>query len=88
VTTGWSEAVAVLGRSALVMEDGFRRALSRLPFVVHEIHTDNGSEFFTAHLARFFEQLQAQRSRSRPYRKNDARWWSNAMRLDPQLYRP
>lgn len=74
VTTGWSEAVAVLGRSALVMEDGFRRALSRLPFAVREIHTDNGSEFFTAHLARFFrEQLQAQRSRSRPYRKNDAR---------------
>jgi len=28
VATGWSERIAVLGRSCLVMEDGFRRILA------------------------------------------------------------
>jgi hypothetical protein len=30
--------VAVLGRSYLVMRDGFERILQRLPFAVHELH--------------------------------------------------
>ena len=46
VATGWSERIAVLGRSSLVMQDAFRRALARLPFPVLGIHPDNGSEFF------------------------------------------
>lgn len=45
-SAGWSERVAVLGRSQLVMEDGFRRILARLAFPIIEIHPDNGSEFF------------------------------------------
>lgn len=32
VATGWSERVAILGRSQLRMEEGFRRVLARLPF--------------------------------------------------------
>lgn len=76
VATGWSERVAVLGRSYLVMQDGFRRALSRLPFPVHEIHPDNGSEFFNHHLLRFWKDLVkgVQLSRSRPFQKNDNRF--------------
>ncbi len=76
VTTGWSEAAAVLGRSYLVVGDGLRRCLGRLPFAVHEVHTDNGGEFFTDHLERFFAEglAGASRSRSRPYRKNDSRF--------------
>ena len=61
VTTGWSERVAVLGRSFRVMSAGFQRCLERLPFPVLEIHPDNGSEFFPRrgprgnhHLVRFF----------------------------------
>lgn len=53
VATGWSEMVAVLGRSYLVMQDGFERCERRLPFLVLEIHPDNGSEFFNVHLVRF-----------------------------------
>jgi len=34
VATGWSECVAVLGRSYLVMRDGFARLLRRLPFEI------------------------------------------------------
>jgi len=75
VTTGWSERVAVLGRSYRVMQAGFERCLTRLPFPVRELHPDNGSEFFNHHLLRFFkEAVQGlQFSRSRPYHKNDNR---------------
>ncbi len=68
VTTGWSEAAAVLGRSYRVVRDGFCRCLARLPFAVREVHTDNGSEFFNAHMARFFgtHLREAERSRNRP----------------------
>ena len=75
VTTGWSERVAVLGRSFRVMRVGFQRCLERLPFPVLEIHPDNGSEFFNHHLVRFFRDAVqgVELSRSRPYRKNDNR---------------
>ncbi len=76
VTTGWSERVATLGRSYRVMQDAFARALSRLPFPVLEIHPDNGSEFFNAHLLQFFKEQAKipELSRSRPYHKNDNRF--------------
>jgi hypothetical protein len=75
VATGWSERVAVLGRSYLVMEDGFKRILARLPFPVVEIHPDNGSEFFNHHMLRFWKEAipGVQLSRSRPFQKNDNR---------------
>jgi hypothetical protein len=75
VATGWSERVAVLGRSYRVMRAGFERCLERLPFPVLEIHPDNGSEFFNHHLVRFFRDAVqgVELSRSRPYHKNDNR---------------
>jgi hypothetical protein len=76
VATGWSERVAVLGRSGLMMEAGFRRILSRLPFALLELHPDNGSEFLNNHLWRFFkDQVPGLHfSRSRPWQKNDNRF--------------
>lgn len=76
VATGWSERVAVLGRSALMMEAGFRRILARLPFVLRQLHPDNGSEFLNHHLVRFFgASVPGLRlSRSRPWQKNDNRF--------------
>jgi hypothetical protein len=73
VLTGWSERWAVLGRSYLVMEDGFRGILQRLPFPVLELHPDNGSEFFNQHMLRFWSDLvqDVALSRSRPFHKND-----------------
>jgi hypothetical protein len=75
VATGWSERVAVLGRGQRAMEAGFRHILARLPFVVQELHPDNGSEFFNHHLVRFWKEkvVGVQLSRSRPYQKNDNR---------------
>ena len=76
VATGWSERVATLGRSYVVMADGFRRIEVRLPFVIKEVHSDNGSEFLNDHLLRFWPELVSGvlLSRSRAYRKNDNRF--------------
>jgi hypothetical protein len=76
VATGWSERVATLGRSYLVVADGFEHILNRLPFAVREIHTDNGSEFLNYHMLRFWPDVNPaiHLSRSRPYQKNDSRF--------------
>ncbi len=75
VATGWSECVGVLGRSYLVMQDGFERISRRLPIEIQELHPDNGSEFLNAHLLRYWQdKVQAELSRSRPYHKNDNRF--------------
>lgn len=76
IATGWSERVAVLGRSYLVMRDAFARILQRLPFAVRELHPDNGSEFLNNHLLRYWPQAMpgVEISRSRPYQKNDNRF--------------
>jgi hypothetical protein len=76
VATGWSERVAVLGRSYRHMEAGFAHILQRLPFAVREFHPDNGPEFLNDHLVRFWgERVPGLTlSRSRPYHKNDNRF--------------
>ena len=76
VATGWSERVALLGRSYVVTRDGFERILARLPFTIQEIHPDNGSEFINYHLIRFWKDKvdDVTLSRSRPYQKNDNRF--------------
>jgi hypothetical protein len=76
VATGWSERVAILGRSQRAMEEGTRRILARLPFAVKELHPDNGPEFLNHHLVRIWGEAITglQLSRSRPYQKNDNRF--------------
>ena len=76
IATGWSERVAVLGRSQAAMVEGFRRVQVRLPFPITRLHPDNGSEFFNNHLFRYFGEAMTglRLSRSRPYRKNDNRF--------------
>jgi len=76
VATGWSERVAVLGRSYRHMAAGFWRILQRLPVAVREFHPDNGPEFLNDHLLRFWGDSVPglQLSRARPYHKNDNRF--------------
>ncbi len=76
MATGWSERAAVLGRSYLVMTDGFRRCQARLPLPVLELHTDNGSEFLNDLMLEFWQKQPHSPafSRSRPYKKNDNRF--------------
>jgi hypothetical protein len=81
VATGWSERVAVLGRSQEQMVAAFRRVQARLPFAITHLHPDNGSEFFNDHLIRYFgeEVIGLKLSRSRPYQKNDNRFVEQKM---------
>jgi hypothetical protein len=76
VATGWSERVMLLGRGQQAMEKAFAQVFERLPFAVKELHPDNGSEFFNAHLVRFWKEkvTGVHLSRSRPYQKNDNRY--------------
>jgi hypothetical protein len=76
VALGWSERVPVLGRSYLVVRDAFLYILFRLPFLVRQVHPDNGGEFFNHHILRFWQDKApyVALSRSRPYHKNDNRF--------------
>lgn len=76
VATGWSERVAMLGRSHTRLEHAFGRIQPRLPFPIRELHPDNGGEFFNAYLLAFWskEVASATLTRSRPYHKNDNRF--------------
>lgn len=76
VATGWSERVAILGRSQRAMEEGTRLILARLPFPVKELHPDNGPEFLNHHLVRIWGEAITglTLTRSRPYQKNDNRF--------------
>ena len=57
------------------MEQAFTQVIKQLPFVIKELHPDNGTEFFNQHLVRFWKEkvTGVQLSRSRPYEKNDNR---------------
>ena len=76
VATGWSERVAVYGRSHQEMIRAFGIVISRCPFPILEIHTDNGSEFLNRPLLRFFgDRVRGVKlTRSRPWQKNDNRF--------------
>lgn len=76
VATGWSERVAILGRSQAAMVEGFERIRRRLPFAITHLHPDNGSEFFNNHLVRYYGEgfMGLRLSRSRPFHKNDNRF--------------
>jgi hypothetical protein len=76
VASGWSERVAVFGRSQRAMEAGLRHMQARLPFPILELHPDNGGEFLNNHLFRFYGDTVPglHLSRSRPYHKNDNRF--------------
>jgi len=52
--TGWSETVAVLGKSQRVVADGCARIVDHIPFPILQLHADNGSESLNHHLLRFW----------------------------------
>jgi hypothetical protein len=76
VALGWSERVAVLGRSYRVVADGYARISARLPYPVKEVHPDNGSEFLNDHVVAFWHNHHQHPalSRSRAWHKNDNRF--------------
>ena len=71
VATGWTECVAVWGKSQRAVFEGLQAIRARLPFPLLGIDSDNGSEFLNAHLVRYCAQEQITFTRGRPYWKND-----------------
>lgn len=71
------------------MEAACRSALTQLPFAQVELHADNSSECFNAHLTRLYGELVTglRLSRSRPYQKNDNRIYAD-MGVYYNLFQP
>jgi hypothetical protein len=76
VATGWSERMAILGRSQHAVGNAMLFIQRRLPFPILQLHPDNGSEFLNNHLVRLLGQeiTGLKLTRSRPYQKNDNRF--------------
>jgi hypothetical protein len=71
VATGWTECVAVWGKSQRAVFAGLETSRERLPMPLVGLDSDNGSEFLNAHLVRFCTREEITFTRSRPYWKND-----------------
>lgn len=71
IVTGYSRRRAILGRSQLSVFQALQWVIDDWPMVPWGLHSDNGSEFMSAHLTRFCKERNLSFTRSRPYKKND-----------------
>lgn len=73
IFSGWTSLRAVWNKGATGIVDATREVEAALPFALLGFDCDNGSEFLTWHLVRYFQERPKQVgfTRSRPYHKND-----------------
>ena len=71
IATGWTESVAIMGKSQSRVKEGLDDIESRLPFPLKGIDPDNGSEFINWQLYRHCIKKNIEFTRGRPYKKND-----------------
>lgn len=71
IHTGWVETRAVMGKGETGVVNAVDDIRRNLPFPLHAIDSDNGSEFINHHLYRYCKQHHVQFTRGRPYKKND-----------------
>lgn len=73
ITTTWWEGGAQLNKGQKRTQETIADIEQRLPFPLHGLDPDNGSEFINWHLKDWCESHtpQVELTRSRPYRKND-----------------
>jgi hypothetical protein len=71
LASGWSERVAIMGKSQKVVFGGLQQIREQLPFELRGLHSDNGSEFLNGLLLEYCRAERIAFSRSRPYHKND-----------------
>jgi transposase InsO family protein len=71
IHSGWTESRAVLGRSQQVVLRALNEVEQGLPFALRGVDSDNGSEFINRHLQAWCQQKNIQRTRGRPYKKDD-----------------
>jgi hypothetical protein len=71
IHTTWTETRAVLGKGETGIVAALEEMRQVLPFPLHGIDSDNGSEFLNHHLVRYCRTQQIQFTRGRPYKKDD-----------------
>jgi hypothetical protein len=71
IHTGWTEVVAVLGKSQEAVRDAMNLLEAAFPFPLRGLDSDNGSEFINDHLWRWSQDRKIQFTRGRPYKKDD-----------------
>jgi hypothetical protein len=71
ISTGWTECVAILHRSQLLVFAAIQTMRKRLPFPLLGLDSDNGGEFINDLLYRYCQDERVTFTRSRAYKKND-----------------
>jgi hypothetical protein len=71
IYSGWTKVQAVQNKTQVWVFAALKELRARLPFPLHGIDSDNGSEFINADLLQYCQQERLTFTRSRSYRKND-----------------
>jgi hypothetical protein len=79
IDSGWTENAAVLGKDAKNIRNAIENIEKSLPFILHSMKFDSGSEFMNYGVISFLNSTAIRKKpveayRSRPYRKNDNRY--------------
>jgi len=82
----WSESECIVNKSEYEVIDALKNIISRMPFNIISINSDNGSEFINWELLRFCKNNNIQFSRTRPYKKDDNAYieqknWTNVRKI-------
>ncbi len=71
VATGWSEQMAIFGKSEEAVVEAVDAMKNGLPFKLRGLDSDSGGEFVNWHMVRYCKKKRLSFTRSRPNRKND-----------------
>lgn len=74
IASGWLELQPIWGIGQTRVGAGIHLTSRRLPFLLHSLHTDNGSEFINRALVPWCAREKIALTRGRPYKKNDQAW--------------
>ena len=71
LATGWTEPLAVMGKTQRAVFGALEEIRGRLPFPMLGIDFDNGPEFLNDHLIRYCRAEEITYTRCRAYHKDD-----------------
>lgn len=82
----WSESECIVNKSEYEVIDALKNIISRMPFNIISINSDNGSEFINWELLRYCKNNNILFSRTRPYKKDDNAYieqknWTNVRKI-------
>jgi hypothetical protein len=74
IASGWTECAPLVVRESSLLVEALERVRLGLPFALHALDVDNGSEFVNETMIQYCLRNGIELTRSRPYRKNDQAW--------------